>query len=196
MNGNTYFNLRFYNPLPVHFGSHSASEPHIFRGLLGDFPPPPPPYFVPGYKKYHFIQNRGHSEVSKKTPSSAKYVRRVRPPLYLRAPQYPPRAACIANYVVNDAWRACITFAIWRQFLRKMNAARRSQHTHITIVELVYRLHDKTRIFLFFVRNLGSLKHIHSSYVVGHRAGPGNEHNKAQCLPTSFTRLRLTSLPF
>ena len=63
MNGNTYFNLRFYNPLPVQFaaadseahvtsGSHSASEPHIFRGLLGDFLPP---YFVPGYKKIPFL---------------------------------------------------------------------------------------------------------------------------------------------
>ena len=63
MNGNTYFNLRFYNPLPVQFaaadseahvtsGSHSASEPHIFPGLLGDFHPQ---YFVPGYKKIPFL---------------------------------------------------------------------------------------------------------------------------------------------
>ena len=50
----------------------------------------------------------------------------------------------------------------------KENQRCMSQHTHITIVELVYRLYDKTLIFLFFVRNLGSLKHIHSSYVVGH----------------------------
>ena len=62
MNGNTYFNLRFYNPLPVQFaaadseahvtsGVTRASEPHIFRGLLGDVHSP---YFVPGYKKYPF----------------------------------------------------------------------------------------------------------------------------------------------
>ena len=147
MNGNTYFNLRFYNPLPVQFAAADSeahvtsgvtrrdSEPHIFRRLLGDFHSPILRTWL--QKNTLFIQNRGHSEVLKKTPSSAKYVRRVRPPLYLRAPQYPPppppppppRAACIANYVVNDAWRACVTFAIWRQFLRKMNAARHNTRT-------------------------------------------------------------------
>ena len=40
-------------------------------------------------------------------------------------------------------------------------------------------------VFLFFVRNRGWLKHIHSLYCVGERTGPGNEHNKAQCLPIS-----------
>ena len=39
------------------------------------------PYFVPGYKKCTLLlQNRRHAEVLKKTPSSAKYVTRVRPP--------------------------------------------------------------------------------------------------------------------
>ena len=60
-----------------------------------------------------------------------------------------------------------------------------SQHLHITIVELLHRLHDKTRIFLFFVRYRGWLRHIHRSNVVEHRTGPGNWHNKAQCLPIS-----------
>ena len=52
MNGNTYFNLRFYNPLPVQFAAADSeahvtmgvtrrdSEPHIFRILLGDFHSP------------------------------------------------------------------------------------------------------------------------------------------------------------
>ena len=67
----------------------------------------------------------------------------------------------------------------------KENKRCTSQHTHITIVELVHRLHGKTRIFLFFVRSRGWLKHIHSLYFVGQRTGPGNEHNKAQCLSIS-----------
>ena len=74
--------------------------------------------------------------------------------------------------------------AILRQF--KENEHCTSQHTHITIVELVPRLYDKTRISIFFVLNRGWLKHIHSLYVVGHRTGPGNWHNKAQCLPISL----------
>ena len=36
------------------------------------------------------LRNRGHAEVLKKTPSSAKYVTKVRPPLYLSAPPPPP----------------------------------------------------------------------------------------------------------
>ena len=36
-----------------------------------------------------------------------------------------------------------------------------SQHTHITIVELVHRLHGKTRIFLLFIHSREWLEHIH-----------------------------------
>ena len=67
----------------------------------------------------------------------------------------------------------------------KENKRCTSQHTHIIIVELVHRLHGKTHIFLFFVCNRGWLKHIHCSYFVGQGTGPGNEHNKAKCLPIS-----------
>ena len=67
----------------------------------------------------------------------------------------------------------------------KENKRSTSQQTPISIVEIVHRFHGKTRIFLFFVRNRGWLKHIHSLYFVGQRTGPGNEHNKTQCLPIS-----------
>ena len=97
MNGNTIFNLRFLTSAcsvcvsrlgsPRHFGRHLASERHIFCGLLGDFHPTILRTWL--QKNTLFIQNRGHSEVLKKTPSSAKYVRWVRPPMYPRAPQYP-----------------------------------------------------------------------------------------------------------
>ena len=52
MNGNTYFNIRFYDPLRVQrqqvaaadsevqsLRESLASEPRIFRGLQGDFDP-------------------------------------------------------------------------------------------------------------------------------------------------------------
>ena len=39
-----------------------------------------PPYFVPGYKKVPFFYKMVLKKVLKKTPSSAKYVTRVRPP--------------------------------------------------------------------------------------------------------------------
>ena len=115
---------------PRHFGSHSALEPRIFRGLLGDFHIPPP-YLICTWlqKKYLLIQNRGHSEVLEKTPSSAKYVRQVRPPSVPESQPTPPPGQHVLRYVVNDAWLACITFAIWRQFLRKMNAARHNTRT-------------------------------------------------------------------
>ena len=37
------------------------------------------------------LQNRGHAEVLKKTPSSAKYVTKVRPPSVPECPPPPPR---------------------------------------------------------------------------------------------------------
>ena len=49
-----------------------------------------PPYFVPGYKKVPiFYKSRTCGGLKKKTPSSAKYVTRVRPP---SVPECPPRA--------------------------------------------------------------------------------------------------------
>ena len=94
--------------------------------------------------------------------------------------------ACIANYVVNADGNNGAPFS--RMHLApvsKENKRCTSQDTHITIVELVHRLLGKTRIFPFFVRNGGWLKHIHSLCFVGERTGPGNEHNKAKCLPIS-----------
>ena len=67
----------------------------------------------------------------------------------------------------------------------KENKRCTSQQTPISIAELVHRFHGIMRIFLFFVLNRGWLKHIHSLYFVEQRTGPGNEHNKAQCLPIS-----------
>ena len=53
----------------------------LISGQKKDFHPP---YFVPGVQKSTLLlQNRGHAEVLKKTPSSAKYVMRLRPPLNL-----------------------------------------------------------------------------------------------------------------
>ena len=66
MNGNTYFNLRFYNPLLVKRQQVAAanSEAQSLRESLGvraayilwivrGFRPP---YFVPGYKKVPFYE--------------------------------------------------------------------------------------------------------------------------------------------
>ena len=104
--------------------------------------------------------------------------------------------SCIASYVVNvekKMGRARVSHTQFGASPSKENKRCTSQHMHITIVELVHRLHGKTRIFLFFVRNRGWLKHIHSLYLVGQRTGPGNGLNKAQCLPISCD---FTSLPF
>ena len=50
-----------------------------------------PPHFEPGYEKVSLLfQNRGHAEVLKKTPSSAKYVTKVRPPSVPECPSPPP----------------------------------------------------------------------------------------------------------
>ena len=119
MNGNTYFNFRFYNPLPVwrqqvaaansealsHFGSHSASEPRkyfvdhkgIFTTILRTWV----------QNSTLFLQNRGHAEVVKKAPSSAKYVTRVRPPSvpeYLSAtpPPPPPPRIRVRHVYISD----------------------------------------------------------------------------------------------
>ena len=57
MNRNTYFNLRFYNPLrqllsPVTLGVTRRQSRVYFVDCKGIFTPPP--YFVPGYKKVSF----------------------------------------------------------------------------------------------------------------------------------------------
>ena len=142
MNGNTYFNLRFYNPLPVQFAA-ADSEAHVTSGVTrrqsriyfvdckGTFTPHTSylvtkiyPFYTKsrafrGLKKDPFFHEIRKAGTAPSVPESPTI-----PP-----PPPPPRAACIANYVVNDAWRACITFAIWRQFLRKMNAARHNTRT-------------------------------------------------------------------
>ena len=74
MNGNTYFNLGIFTPHTSYLGT----------------------------KKYPLLQNRGHAQVFKKTPSSAKYVTRVRPPLYLSAP--PPRGIDKIETEVEQGW--------------------------------------------------------------------------------------------
>ena len=98
MNGNTYFNFRFYNPLRVYRQQLAAanSEAQILRESIGvraayvswivrGFWPP---YFVPGYKKVPFFYKIADMRrSSKKTPSSAKYVTKVRPP---SVPECPP----------------------------------------------------------------------------------------------------------
>ena len=118
MNGNTHFNLRFYKPLPVQFATDS--EAHV----TSDFHPPPPPYFVPGYKKIPFYTKSRAFRGLKKDPFFHEIRKAGTAPSVPESPTIPPPPPNYANYVVNDAWRACITFAIWRQFLRKMNAAR------------------------------------------------------------------------
>ena len=71
---------------PSHFGSHSASEPRIFRGLLGDFDPHTS-YL--GTKKYpSFTKSRICGGLKKRPPSYAKYVTGVQPP---SIPECPPR---------------------------------------------------------------------------------------------------------
>ena len=94
--------------------------------------------------------------------------------------------ACIGSYLVNGKKTVAREYHM-RNLAPVYKEKKRctSQHTHITIVELVHRLHGKTCIFFIFVRNRGCLKHIHSLYFVGQRTGPGNEHNKAQCLSIS-----------
>ena len=47
-----------------------------------------------------------------------------------------------------------------------------SQHTHIPIVEVEYRLHGKTRIFFFFVRYREWLKLIHVYVLWDRELGP------------------------
>ena len=70
---------------PSHFGSHSASEPRIFRGLLGDFDPHTS-YL--GTKKYpSFTKSRICGGLKKRPPSYAKYVTGVQPP---STPECPP----------------------------------------------------------------------------------------------------------
>ena len=100
MNGNTYFNLRFYNPLPVKRQQVAAanSEAQSLRESLGVraayiswivrvFSPPILRTWV--QRSTLLLQNRGHAEVLKRTPSSAKYENRCGPPLYLSAPPPP-----------------------------------------------------------------------------------------------------------
>ena len=108
MSGNTYFNLiRFYNPLRIiaaasggcKLGSPDTSgvtrrqSRVCFVDCKGILTPILRTWVQ---KSTLLLQNRGHAKVLKKTPSSAKYVTKVRspppppPPLYLSAP--PPRA--------------------------------------------------------------------------------------------------------
>ena len=69
------------------------------------------------------LQNRGHAEVLKKTPSSAKYVTRVRPPSVPECPPPPPPGGHVSlsnltpsylytNFQVNslafDTHNACL----------------------------------------------------------------------------------------
>ena len=91
---------------PSHFGSHSATEPRIFRGLQGDFDPHT---LYPGTKKYpSFTISRTYGGL-KKDP----FFREIRnagaaPPLYLSAP--PPgflrktNDACHNNFMVKRVY--------------------------------------------------------------------------------------------
>ena len=100
MNGNTYFNFKFYNLLAVSrqqtrpgdweaqalresLGVRAADISWIVRGFS-------PPYFVPGYKKVLFFYKSRTCGGLKKTPSSVKYVTRVRPPSVPTSNSYPP----------------------------------------------------------------------------------------------------------
>ena len=111
MNGNTYFNFRFYNPLfsGSRLGSSDINiDTNNFRCISkvqllnyrlgspvtsGVTRRQSPVYFVRGFstpilriwvqKSTLLFKNRGHAEVLKKTPSSTKYVTRVRPPFIL-----------------------------------------------------------------------------------------------------------------
>ena len=98
MNGNTYFN--FYNLLPVSRQQVAAanSEAQSLRESLGVRAAyiswivrgySPPILRTWGQKSTLLLQNRGHAEVLKKTPSSAKYVTRVRPPFVSECPPPP-----------------------------------------------------------------------------------------------------------
>ena len=80
-------------------------------------------------KKYPFYTKSWTFRGLKNDPFFRKIRKAGAAPSVPERPTIPPHAACIANYVVNDAWHACITFAIWRQFLRKMNAARHNTRT-------------------------------------------------------------------
>ena len=95
-----YFNFRFYNPLRVLVAASGGSrlgspvtsgvtrrQSRVYfvdcNGILT------PILRTMVQKSTLLLQKRGHAEVLKKTPSSAKYVTKVRPP---SVPECPPRA--------------------------------------------------------------------------------------------------------
>ena len=69
---------------PLSLGVTAAYISWIVRGFS-------PPYFVPGYEKVPFFYKIADMRRSwKKTPSSAKYVTKVRPPSVPECPPPPP----------------------------------------------------------------------------------------------------------
>ena len=117
MNGNTYFNFRFYNPLPVQrqqvaaanlealslresLGVRAAYISWVVRGCS------PPILRTWVQKSPLLLQNRGHAEVLKKTPSSAKYVTRVRPLSVPECPPPPPSPPPGFLYIIGDTVRS------------------------------------------------------------------------------------------
>ena len=104
MNGNTYFNLKFYNPLLVQRQQVTSANSKAlvtsgvtqrqsrvyfvdYKGILT------PILRTWVQKSTLLLQNRGHAEVLIKTPSSAKYVTKVRPPSVPECPPPPPPRA-------------------------------------------------------------------------------------------------------
>ena len=104
--------LRFYNPLPVHLAA-ADSEAHVTSGVtrrqLGNFHAHTS-YLVT--KKYPFYTKSRTFRGLKKDPFFREICKAGAAP---SVPESPPPPLPHAQHVLrtNDAWRACITFAIF-----------------------------------------------------------------------------------